>query len=102
MMDFELKLEKPKWFRKYVSAGTMGFSYLIGISSSSLPPSSKTDDPRWSHSDDPLLRHVQRHPRPLRLHWHHGRRPPGLRIHQELGHGWHEAVCVLRLSLIHI
>ncbi|KAH8778942.1 Ccc1 family [Hyaloscypha finlandica] len=30
MMDFELKLEKPKWYRKYVSALTMGLSYLIG------------------------------------------------------------------------
>jgi hypothetical protein len=31
MMDFELKLEKPKWYRKYVSALTMGLSYLIGM-----------------------------------------------------------------------
>jgi hypothetical protein len=30
MMDFELKLEKPKLSRAWISAGTMGLSYFIG------------------------------------------------------------------------
>ena len=30
MMDFELKLEKPKLSRAWISAGTMGLAYFIG------------------------------------------------------------------------
>lgn len=30
MMDFELKLEKPKVTRAWISAATMGFSYFVG------------------------------------------------------------------------
>jgi hypothetical protein len=30
MMDFELKLEKPKLSRAWVSAATMGAAYFIG------------------------------------------------------------------------
>ncbi|KAK2473433.1 hypothetical protein H9L39_15608 [Fusarium oxysporum f. sp. albedinis] len=30
MMDFELKLERPRWSRPWVSALTMGLSYFIG------------------------------------------------------------------------
>lgn len=36
MMDFELKLEKPKISRAYLSAATMGASYFIGMSLSLL------------------------------------------------------------------
>lgn len=32
MMDFELKLEKPKLSRAWISAATMGASYFIGTS----------------------------------------------------------------------
>ena len=38
MMDFELKLEKPKVSRAWISAGTMGAAYFIGTSSLSLCP----------------------------------------------------------------
>ncbi|KAJ4044708.1 Protein ccc1 [Fusarium oxysporum] len=31
MMDFELKLERPRWSRPWVSALTMGLSYFIGL-----------------------------------------------------------------------
>lgn len=31
MMDFELKLEKPNVSRAWISAGTMGLSYFIGV-----------------------------------------------------------------------
>jgi VIT1/CCC1 family predicted Fe2+/Mn2+ transporter len=31
MMDFELKLEKPKVSRAWISAGTMGSAYFIGM-----------------------------------------------------------------------
>jgi hypothetical protein len=31
MMDFELKLEKPNVFRAWISAGTMGAAYFIGM-----------------------------------------------------------------------
>jgi hypothetical protein len=31
MMDFELKLEKPKVSHAWISAGTMGTSYFIGM-----------------------------------------------------------------------
>ena len=30
-MDFELKLEKPNVSRAWISAGTMGLSYFIGV-----------------------------------------------------------------------
>ena len=32
MMDFELKLEKPRVSRAWLSAGTMGFAYFVGRS----------------------------------------------------------------------
>ena len=32
MMDFELKLEKPNVSRAWISAGTMGAAYFIGVS----------------------------------------------------------------------
>jgi hypothetical protein len=31
MMDFELKLEKPNIFRAWISAGTMGAAYFMGM-----------------------------------------------------------------------
>ena len=31
MMDFELKLEKPNNSRAWISAGTMGAAYFIGM-----------------------------------------------------------------------
>jgi hypothetical protein len=37
-MDFELKLEKPKVSRAWISAGTMGAAYFIGASSLTLYP----------------------------------------------------------------
>lgn len=36
MMDFELKLEKPNVFRAWISAGTMGAAYFIGMLSSPI------------------------------------------------------------------
>ena len=30
-MDFELKIEKPNVSRAWISAGTMGLSYFIGV-----------------------------------------------------------------------
>jgi len=36
MMDFELKLEKPKISRAWISAATMGFAYFIGMYLSSF------------------------------------------------------------------
>jgi hypothetical protein len=38
MMDFELKLEKPKVSRAWVSAVMMGAAYFIGVSRPSLYP----------------------------------------------------------------
>ena len=32
MMTFELKLEKPNVSRAWISAGTMGLSYFLGVS----------------------------------------------------------------------
>ena len=32
MMDFELKLERPKLSRAWISGATMGVSYFIGTS----------------------------------------------------------------------
>lgn len=31
MMDFELQLEKPNVSRAWISAGSLGFSYFLGI-----------------------------------------------------------------------
>ena len=31
MMDFELKIEEPNVSRAWISAGTMGISYFIGM-----------------------------------------------------------------------
>ena len=31
MMNFELKLEKPNVSRAWISAGTMGLSYFLGM-----------------------------------------------------------------------
>jgi hypothetical protein len=62
MMDFELKLEKPKVSRAWISAATMGAAYFIGISKAlsvlpALPLDSTLIFPRRYHPNDPLFRY---------------------------------------------
>jgi hypothetical protein len=57
-MDFELKLEKPNVSRAWISAGTMGLSYFIGVCLLGF----EITQPlmmicRWSSAYDTLLRH---------------------------------------------
>ena len=58
-MDFELKLEKSNVSRAWISAGTMGLSYFIGVWPLAF---AITYEPlmvlcRWSSTYDTLLYH---------------------------------------------
>ena len=77
MMDFELKLEKPKLSRAWISAATMGFAYFIGTSPKPVVPRfcSSLTTPRWLDTYDPVLRHEERNTRTLRLHRHYSSHP---------------------------
>ena len=103
MMDFELKLEKPKVSRVWISAATMGAAYFVGVFPpiSFLPPLllalallTRTEIlSRRLNPNDTINRLPQRHLRPLCLDRHHRRRSPRLRLYQELDHGPYEEEC---------
>jgi hypothetical protein len=97
MMDFELKLEKPKLSRAWISAATMGAAYFIGklFSKSISVIIFNLTCRRWPDPNDSILRYDQCHSRALRVHWDHGRHSSGLRLHQKLHHSQDEEVWIL-------
>lgn len=87
MMDFELKLEKPRRRMAWIEGLVMGVSYFLGETFHDLDVDANGSRlARWSAAHDPVLRLSSGQPRLVHLDWHFRGRSDRLWICQGSGY----------------